>query len=195
MPSREVAQKSFEGRVTEEFAADLQAVEDRLVADAGPPPDTKRMSEADEDRLWALRDKNVDNETLAQQLMTTGVPQEMLGSLVIVQEFPEWAPIFGQPTQSAETADQLARMAEFPYRWQLLADLEPAEMVKKADRLDERYQKAMGSTMMMPMQLGAGVPQPMPEPMQEEPVGVGGAPEEQIAAAPPGGFAGIGMGV
>lgn len=203
MPNREPPPKTFEERVTSEFAADLQSVEDRLVADAGPPPDTKRLSEAEEDRLWAIRDEQVDNDTLAQQLMTTGVPQDQLPGLVIVKEFPEWAPIFGQATQSAETADQLARMAEFPYRWQLLADLEPTEMVAKADRLDVRYQKAMGSTMMMPMDLGAGAQTAMtpapasqaaPSPAQQ-PVGVGGAPDAQPIAAPPGGFADIGMGV
>lgn len=194
MPTREPAPRTFEERVTADFAADLQSVEDRLVAEAGPPPDTKRLSEAEKDRLWALRDPSVDYETLAQQL-TTGLPIEEVKALVIVQEFPEWEPIFGQPTESAETADQLARMAEFPYRWQMLADLEPPEMVKEADRMDARYQQAMGGEMTMPMEMAPQQPAAMQQTApRAPPVGVGGA-QEQVAAAPPGGFAGIGMGV
>ncbi len=139
MPRREPVPKTFSDRVAAEFEHEFRLVEDKLVAEAGDPPDARRLSERDEDEAYLTRDVNVDHDTLAARMMTEGLPQEEAEMLAVVKEFPDWLPFYLQPTQDAELAERLATMAEFPVRWTLFADIEdPDELVSKAERIAAR---------------------------------------------------------
>lgn len=152
MPRREPVPVTLDDRVAAEFQHEFQSVEDRLVAEAGPPPDTKRLSERDEDEAYMTRDLSVDHDALAERLLTQGLSQEEAEALAVIQEFPDWLPHYMQATGDAVMADQLATMAEFPVRWTLFADIDdPSEMVAKAERIAARVQKR-GAVPMMPEQ-------------------------------------------
>lgn len=147
----------------------LQQIEDRLVVESGPPPDARRLSDADEVRMWGLRDPSVDYDTMASRLMTEGIPQAEAEQLAVIKEHPEWLPLFTTPTNDAAKADQLARLAETPYRWSLLADLEPHEQVQKSERLAARHQRALhGDT--EPAQAPVAPPPPPVAPSMMPPV-------------------------
>lgn len=142
MPRRPV-QESAEDRAIREIEAEDDDAVQRIALEAGPPADSARLSDADLDAMWAVTDPLVDDpDAFASALMTSGIDPEMLGQLLVVQEYPEWQPLYAQPTQDAEMADMLARLAQFPYRWALLMDLDdPEEQVRIAERLDRRFQK------------------------------------------------------
>lgn len=142
MPRRAV-QESAEDRALREIEAEDDDAIRRIALEAGPPADSARLSDADLDALWAVTDPLVDDpDAFATALMTSGIQPDMLGQLLVVQEYPEWQPLYAQPTQDAEMADMLARLAQFPYRWALLMDLDdPEEQVRIAERLDRRYQR------------------------------------------------------
>lgn len=117
---------------------------DALAAKAGPPPDTQRLSESEEDDFYAFEDRFVvsNQERLSLQLMTEGLPPEILSQLVIVKVRPDWAPLYEQPTQDAVRADMLIRAARFPLRWGLFDDvIEPKARVEKDERLHRRFQQ------------------------------------------------------
>ena len=115
-----------------------------LAEQSGPPPDAKRLSESDEDDAWATVDPQVDAETMARQLMTQGLPPDAVQKLMVTKIRPDLAPLLTQPTQDAEMADQLVRIAQYPFRLSLLEDfIDPEEMTRHAERLDRRFQKRM----------------------------------------------------
>jgi hypothetical protein len=138
---------SFTDQLSERFAANFQTVKDHLVAQAGPPPASKRLSQPQEDALWAYADPKVDRDQLAQQIMTTGLPPEMLhpdspAALDIVKEHPDMVQALAQPTNDAEMADQFARMCQWPFRWGMLKDItDHKEQVQRANTLDRRFQE------------------------------------------------------
>ena len=142
--ARRPAPESAEDRAIREVDAEDTAIIDRLALAAGPPADSSRLSEAEEDEVWATTDPLVDADpdAFATQLMTTGVPQEMLPQLRILKENQDWAQLYAQPTQSAEMADMLTRLAQYPHRATVLLDIDdPEEQVRKAEALDRRFQK------------------------------------------------------
>ena len=136
---------SAETRALKEILQEDDAALKRIVAESGPPPDSTALSEPELDQVWALPDPNVhrDPEGFARLLMTTGIDQQTLARLSVIKEHPEWAPLYAQPTQDAEMADQLMRLARFPYRAALLAGIgDVEEQVRFAEQRDRRYQKA-----------------------------------------------------
>lgn len=169
-PSTETA----EDRAIREVDAEDEAAMKHLAAEAGPPPDSEQLSDRDLDEIYAIEDRAVssDPDGFAQRLMTTGLDQPTLATLRVVKEHPEWMPFYAQPTQDAEMADRLTRLAQFPHRWALLADIDdPEEQARTAERLDRRYQKAHAerlagfeqATVEMPaMPTDAGADMPMP---------------------------------
>ena len=142
MPRRPV-QESAEDRAIREIEAEDDDAVQRIALEAGPPADASRLSDADLDALWAVTDPLVDDpDAFASALMTSGIEPDLLGQLLVVREYPEWQPLYAQPTQDAEMADMLARLAQFPYRWALLLDIDdPEEQVRIAERLDRRFQR------------------------------------------------------
>ena len=142
--ARRPAPESAEDRAIREVDAEDTAIIDRLALAAGPPADSSRLSEAEEDEVWATTDPLVDADpdAFATQLMTTGIPQEMLPQLRILKENQDWAQLYAQPTQSAEMADYLTRLAQYPHRATVLLDIDdPEEQVRKAEALDRRFQR------------------------------------------------------
>jgi len=147
-----------------------------LALEAGPPPDSERLSERDLDEIWAIEDRLVgaDPDAFAQALMTSGIDQQTLPRLRVLKEQPEWAPLYGQPTQDAELADQLTRLAQFPHRWGLLVDIDdPEEQVRLSERVDRRYQKAHAERQVqadMPIMTPTPAEMPMPEASPDQPM-------------------------
>ena len=166
--------ESAEDRAIREIDDEDEKALDRLVREAGPPPDADRLSEAQEDELWAVTDPLVDADpdAFAATLMTQGIDQQTLARLRVLKEHPEWAQMYGQPTQDAALADQLTRMAQAPHRWTLLIDIDdPAEQTRKAESLDRRYQRKHAA-------LAGAAPEPPAPPLASAPV----------PAAPPPGY-------
>ncbi len=176
--ARRAVPESAEDKALREIEAEDDDAIKRIALESGPPADSARLSDADMDALWAVTDPLVDDpDALASALMTTGVQPDMLGQLVVVREYPEWEQLYAQPTQDAEMADMLSRLAQFPYRWALLMDLDdPDEQVRIAERLDRRFQKQHAG-----VQDGDPTPTPATMPMNAMP-----APEQPptMPAAP-----------
>ena len=181
MPRRPVPE-SAEDRAIREIDAEDEAALTKLALEAGPPPDSEWLSERDLDEVWAIEDRLVsaDPDGFAQALMTTGIDQQTLPRLRVLKEQPEWAPLYGQPTQDAEMADQLTRLAQFPHRWGLLVDIDdPEDQVRLAERLDRRYQRAhaerqaqadMPIVTPTPAEMAPSVSRGMPEAVPEQPM-------------------------
>ena len=146
---RKTQVEDAESRALNQVMAEDEDVLNRLALESGPPPDSERLSEADEDRLYAQVDPIVhgDPEGFARRLLTQGLDQQMLQQLQVLKGFPEWAQIYAQPTQSIELADQLTKLARWPYRPAMLADFaDPEDMVRTGEALDRRYQRKHASS-------------------------------------------------
>jgi len=149
MPRKPATESAEDIAVREIDHEDTAAIDD-LARQAGPPPDSEQLSDAEADSIWAITDPAVDAnpDAFAQKLMTTGLSQQELPTLRVLKMHPEWAPLYGQPTQSAELADQYTRMARWPARWMVLQGIDdPDEQAREAERRDRRYQKAHAERM------------------------------------------------
>ncbi len=178
---RQPNQESAEDRALREIMAEDDAVMQRLAAESGPPPDSQRLSPAEEDRLYAQTDPLVHNdpEGFAKRLMVQGIDQQTLGQLQVLKGFPEWAPLYSAPTQSAELANDLTIYARWPYRPAMLADMaDPEEMTQRAEALNRRYQRTHAERM-------AQAEQPIQLAPPTMPTGMAPAPTPPPAAPPP----------
>ena len=64
----------------------------------------------------------------------------------------ERLPLYTQPTQDAELADQYTKLAKWPFRLSILEGIDdPDEQVRKAESLDRRYQKRMAQHLDQPI--------------------------------------------
>lgn len=184
--ARRPQRESAEDRAIRELDAEDEDTLRRLAFESGPPPDSEQLSPADEDAAWEITDPAVDSEQFPTMLMTSGLPPEMLQSLRVLKVHPEWAELYGKPTQDAEKADLLTRLAEFPWRWSLLlGTADPDEQVRKAETLAARYQKKHADMRPAPAIVEPPpmppVEMPMPEMQQQEPA----PPLPPAPAAPP----------
>jgi hypothetical protein len=178
--------ESAESKALRELLAEDEDVLQRLVAEAGPPDDSHRLSEADEDAIYAITDPTIDADpdAFATLLLTTGVPQEQLGTLKILEAMPELAQAYAQPTQDAEMADMLTRLAQYPWRASLVAGYaDPEEQVRKADALDRRFQKRHGG-MVAPEPQQPMMPPSQPMAPAAPAVQMPAMPEQPMAAPP-----------
>lgn len=159
MPRRAPAETP-EDKVIREVEIEDEQFLDRAAREAGPPADARRLSERDEDDIYAIEDRRIgDVDAFAQQLATQGLSPEMAQQLMVVQARPDWLPMLTQPTGSLEAASQIAKAARFPWRWSLLEDIDdPDELVQKAEQLDRRYQRRVTSQ----QQYEADMQQPQP---------------------------------
>lgn len=143
MPRRSEPEGAESRAIREVLEEDDRALE-AIRAEAGPPPDSRRLSSADEDEAWGAADPRVDHDAMVGMLQTRGLPPELVRRLKVVELRPEWAPLYQQPTPDPERAAMLARLARYPYRLALLEDLDdPDEQVAAAERLDRRFQQRM----------------------------------------------------
>lgn len=152
-----------------ELDEEMQQAIAEIAADLGPAPGARTASPTDRLRMWGIRDEKVDADAMLQRLMTEGYPPELLDpaneqALMVVQENPELAPYYAEPTQDQGLADALVRLAEYPFRLGLLRDLEddPEEQVKEAEQLDAAWQRSMGESPEMAQEPTAA---PMADPM------------------------------
>ncbi len=180
MPSRK-PDETAEDRAIRELEAENEDFLNRAALEAGPPADSKRLSERDEDDIWAIEDTSVqDVNMLAQRLMLEGIPPEEAQRLMLVSSQPdkqrqaEWLQVLGKPTQSAEVADQLAKAIRYPWRWALLEDIdEPSEMVRRSNTLNRRFQKRVTGQQQYAVE---APPVAAPMPQQQQPVAMPAMP-------------------
>jgi len=160
-----------------ELDEELQQAIAEIVAELGPAVGSVKASPKDELRLWGIRDEKVDPDAMLQRLLREGYPPELLDpeneqALMVVQENPELAPYYAEPTQDQELADALVRLAEWPFRLGILRDLEddPEEQVKKAESLDAAWQKSLGESppLMQEPTAPAAPAMPMADPMMQQ---------------------------
>lgn len=155
MPRR-TAPETAEDRAIREVSDEDENAMRTLALEAGPPPDSSRLSEADEDAAWEQMDPNVDHEQLATMLMTQGLPPELAQQLLIVKlrRDEDWMGALTKPTQDAELANQLAKLARYPFRLSVIDGYDdPDEQVRKANAVDRRYQKRMAQVLDAPISL------------------------------------------
>lgn len=137
-------------RALANFWRDFDQATRRTAARLGRPPDTKQLGDAEKVRLWGRTDPKVDQARLASQLLTTGLPPELLdkaapGHLAVVDEAPELAALYAQPTDDPDLATALAALAHYPYTHALLKGLDmPEEQVSEAERLQRLWEKQHG---------------------------------------------------
>lgn len=195
MPRR-IETEDAESRAIRELSDEDAQTLNTLTLQAGPPPDAERMSEADEDNAWSTMDPNLaDHEQLAQMLATQGLPPELAQKLLITKLRGDdgWLQTLTQPTGSLDTANQLIKLAKYPFRLSVLDNFDdPEAQVRKAESMDRRYQKQMAAHLDQPVRVGGYGPmgqvqqtapsapaapqqptiQPQPAPVQ--PVTIGG---------------------
>lgn len=138
---------SQEERVVASFLHDLTAVAHRIASDQGEPPQSKPINDAEKVKNWGLRDRLADPAILLLRLLATGLGPEEAQQMAIVGEWPELADLYANPAPDHETADQLIRLAEFPFRRGILADLEddPEAWTKEAERIERLWNKSQPS--------------------------------------------------
>lgn len=138
---------SQEERVVASFLDELLPVAHRIASDQGEPPQSKPINDAEKVRAWGLRDRRADPATLLPRLLSTGLGPEEAQQMAIVGEWPELADLYANPAPDHETVDQLIRLAEFPFRRGILADLEddPEAWTKEAERIERLWNKSQPS--------------------------------------------------
>lgn len=156
MPQRQ-APRSIDAEAERRFSVGFEAVMDELARRQQQPPDTDRVSEPRKARLWGQRDPRVEYDQFVQTLMTTGFQPQDLESMLIVQEHPDLAEVYGPPTpgepnwreqpNAEEVARELATLAEHPFRLGTYNHiLDPDERVTEAERIHRRWQKMQGGS-------------------------------------------------
>lgn len=156
---RQINPESAEDRAVRELDDEDAQTLNTLSAQAGPPPDAERMSEADEDQAWETMDPSLaDHEQMASMLATQGLPPEIAQKLLITKLRGDdgWMEALTQPTGSLDTANQLIKLAKYPWRLSVLDTYaeDPDEWTRKAESMDRRYQKMTSSYLDQPMQMG-----------------------------------------
>jgi hypothetical protein len=169
MPGRKPPESAEDIALRQIDEEDTAALE-RIAREMGPPPDSQRLSEREEVELWGQRDPSVDYLDLATRLLAEGIPPEEAARFLVLEEIPELVPLFAQPTQSFETADMLARLAEYPYRAALLSGIDsPREKVEKSNRLHRLWLKKLAEDDAQPLPQQVAAPMMPPEGAPEVP--------------------------
>lgn len=132
--------ESYEELLAETTADAIMADADVMAAESGPPPG-KRLSEAEEVRLWGVRDPSVDYATTLQTLLTQGFG-ETAGNLLVVQENPGLLDAYANPAPTPEVAEALAVLAEYPFRLGLFDGYgDPEDRAAQANRIARAWEK------------------------------------------------------
>lgn len=142
---------SSEERLADEFMAELEKVAARVAAEEGTPP-SARLSEREAATYWGLRDPLVDPEQFRDMLVTRGIPPEALRHLRLARTYPDLLEAYQQPVQDPELAEQLATLAEYPYRAPLVFDHsdDDEERIARSDALDRAHQRLVAERMAQP---------------------------------------------
>lgn len=158
-----------EERAETEFQDELAQAAKRIADDLGPAPGTVRTSEAKKRTLWWTRDPAVDRATLVGMLQQGGVPPDLLETLMIVEEQPDLKAAYQQPTDP-RTADVLAAMAEWPFRYAILRSIDdPDDRVREATRLTNLGPPGLKQDEQAPTP-DANRMQPLPHPSEPMPI-------------------------
>lgn len=154
----------------------------------GPAADAESVSDAQLVRQWGQRDPQIqDPEQFKQQLLTTGLPAEMLDPnspqvLALIKANPDlaqdWAGILSSPLDQ-RMVDLVAPLVEHPLRLGILRPYEddPEEMVKVAESLDGKWGRLMEQQM--------GGPPPIAPPPEQAPPAMPQAPPVSAPAPQP----------
>jgi hypothetical protein len=145
MPPRRSRSMTPEDQAIESFNKNFDALTKRSALSLGQPPGTRPVGDAELVHQWGIMDSKVDRAQLAAQLLTTGLPPELLdpnspNKLEIVKAAPDLAPLYAQPVKDPELADILAGFAERPFRYGILSAIDdPEDQVKEAERLSRLH--------------------------------------------------------
>ena len=137
--------RSAEAEAEQSFRDEFESVVDQLAAEQAPPVDAQRVTEPRKVALWGLQDPRVDRETFAQTLMSTGFQPQDLQTMLLIQNHPELAQVYGQPVQDPEAARDLTELARHPFRYGLYGHIEdPEERTAEAERIHKGWMKLHG---------------------------------------------------
>lgn len=160
----------FREKLAQSFADDLEELAQKAAEAQGQPMGTRRVSDARALRMYGIRDQHFDRAALIDMLNTTGVHPDLLNpqnpeSPLIIRERPDLIPYYAKPAATPEAAQALADLAEYPFRYGLVMDIDnPQERVRYATHLQTQWE--------------ASQPQPDPTPIAIPPAPV------PIATAP-----------
>lgn len=150
MPRRQ-APPSVDSEAERRFQDSFDTVLAELARRQQQPPDTEQVSRPRKARLWGLADPRVDPETFKQALMTTGFQGPDLESMLIVQEHPDLAEVYGQPQGDPEMAADLTTLARYPFRLGTYRHiLDPDERTREAERIHRDWMKSRGASVPEP---------------------------------------------
>lgn len=178
--------RSIEDRIAASWLKEASAIADRVAASAGDPPGAERVGNAKAVQMWGTMDPRAPYDTMLQMITTTGIPQDQVPEMLIVKEVPELAQLYATPQQSP-VAEQLATLAEFPFRWSLTVGAfeSPTEQVQRAEELNKLWLASMPTPPPAPEE-PAPTPEPSAAPAAPPPAMMGAAPQPpQTAPQPP----------
>lgn len=156
MPNRRSRSTTPEDAAMKNFTANFDLLTKRSAASLGQPAGTRPVGDVELVRQWGIRDNKVDRPSMLAQLMTEGLPPELLDpnnpkAYAIAKAAPDLLPLYAQATPDHELADILAGFAERPFRYGILAAIDdPEDQVKEANRLDGLWQKKTGAPLEPP---------------------------------------------
>lgn len=172
MPNRQPIQRSPEAEAERGFRDEFDKVVGSIAQGQGQPLDTTAVSNPRKAALWGLADPRVDPTTFKAQLMQQGFQPQDLQSMLIVQNHPELAEVYGQPVQDPAAADDLTTLAQYPFRLGMYHEIQdPNERVAEAERIHRDWLKSNGKADEPPAPAEAD-----PSAMQTQP-----APDAQTA--------------
>jgi hypothetical protein len=136
--------QSVEARAEQGFRDEFEKVMEKLAAEQEQPIDTKQVTEPRKVALWGIQDPRVDRETFKQQLAQGFQPQD-LQNMLIVQNHPELAEVYGQPVQDPAVAADLTELARYPFRLGTYHHIQdPEERTAEAERIHKAWLKLHG---------------------------------------------------
>jgi hypothetical protein len=147
MPPRRSRSKTAEEYALERFNQNFEKAALQAAQSWGQPAGSRPVGDAEKVRQWGLQDSNVDRTALTASLLTQGLAPELLDpnnpqAPAVMKAAPDLAPLYGQPVQDSELADTLAGLAQYPFRYGLLAGIDdPEEQVKEAERLSRLHEQ------------------------------------------------------
>ena len=135
--------RTYDEILVDEVANGILLSADKSALSIGGPAGSEHPTSKQEIAVWGRTDPSVDYHALLVKLLTTGIAPEEAQALKFVQLHPETATAFTQP-QPPALADSLARHAEYPYRYETYAHLDPEDRVSYTTRLNREWQQSLG---------------------------------------------------
>lgn len=164
----------FRERLAQSWADDMEEMAQKAADAEGQPMSTKRVGDVRAVRLYGLKDKKVDPETMLQAMTTTGMPPEILDPenpqcMLIIKEQPQLAKYYAKPAKTPEAAQTLVEWAQYPFAYGLVMGIDdPNERVRYTDHIHKLWQESQPQDA-EPEPMTAPAPAPMMPPAPPDP--------------------------